>query len=546
MIEVIKKRTMTSKTFDLGGGKFETRVMSYPIHYKTEDGTWEEVNLDIKERKSWEFSHALTENVYRAYFQDLTSENKHLVGIEFVNEDGDELWLNYKLKGANPTEAEKGQETFVFKNCFEGVDVEYVANPDKLKENIILNGKTDIREFTYTLKMGGVSVEQEGEEIYIVEEKTGKTVWEIEKPYMVDAAGEISYGVRYETGHDGEFYVLKVLIEDEEFLENAEYPVYVDPTVSITGWYVWKNLSIAGTRYNAALGRMYVGPYDPGYSNYEEVFSLLTYPEIIRDIVKNEQVEVSKATLRIKVNRDGYGRVSDLGYDGITMEVYATVTEWDETVTYATRPQQDDYLIYSTPYRGTRYFGNPDVGESLAGKWIELDLTRPFKDRRTTGIAFRRNPVSPRHAYIDFQVPPDSPENSPVLTVQYVIKPALAFHDGKGEYYSDNAGNVFKYLDFGTLIAGQTSLPQRVYLRNLSPFEVENVSVRVDNSISPSGVQIQISKYNNPFVPEDYIVFDGVVLDPDEDVSFFVRIATEEGAVAGGNFPIMAKAVPRN
>lgn len=41
----------------------------------------------------------------------------------------------------------------------------------------------------------------------------------------------------------------------------------------------------------------------------------------------------------------------------------------------------------------------------------------------------------------------------------------LMFMDETGNYYSDTFGGILKYLDFDMLIAGQTSLDQKVVVK---------------------------------------------------------------------------------
>src|SRR5690606_13642203 len=51
----------------------------------------------------------------------------------------------------------------------------------------------------------------------------------------------------------------------------------------------------------------------------------------------------------------------------------------------------------------------------------------------------------------------------------------IMFSDESGVFYSDDMGNVLKYLDMGTLVAGQTSLETKIKLINSNPFSVSNV-----------------------------------------------------------------------
>lgn len=543
MKEIIEKRTPFSKVYNKGD-KIVKEIYSYPVHYRTGEGKYEEVDCTIREIKAWEFTNGNYANHYRSYFGDSTdSENTHLFGVE-IEGGGKSRWLNLKLKDANPRQTSVEDNRVLFKECFGGsVDVEYILLPEKVKENIVIHEDTGIRSFLFTIKSDGVILSVEDEKIYVKDSDTGETLWVLDKPFMEDAAGEVSYGVRYVVGYDGEFQTVLIEIEDESFMLSAQYPVAVDPVVELETeeWllqdtYVGLGGSLrTGDNYgNSNVLRLLYGPYTKSAA----LIQLKDEGEII---VTPSGYEVAKAIL--KLNQVSFTHAVSDRLNGLNFN-YITEPWNKNTVTGSNKPDLGDRFRGGFPM---------SPSSSTNGQWWDIDITSYFTYKKgrdiqdygifigtygvegNTGSAYTGIDVaSSRHANISIR---------PKLEITYIKKPTLGFHDGEMNYYSGSGGDIFKYLDFGTLFAGQTSLPQRVYLRNLSPFEVENVSVRVDNSISPSGVQIQISKYNNPFIPEEYLGFDGV-LSPDEDLVFYVRIATTEEAKVGWNFPIRAKAIP--
>lgn len=132
------------------------------------------------------------------------------------------------------------------------------------------------------------------------------------------------------------------------------------------------------------------------------------------------------------------------------------------------------------------------------------------------------------------------------ITVNYVaIDPnytGLMFMTADGSaYYSDNKGNVITLLDFGNVVAGQTTQPVAVQMRNTNPFSVNNVILTATNP-DPL-VQVQLSRSNNPFIPESPLVFPNT-LAPDQYDMFWVRLVTDKNAKNGGTFIINVKASP--
>lgn len=104
----------------------------------------------------------------------------------------------------------------------------------------------------------------------------------------------------------------------------------------------------------------------------------------------------------------------------------------------------------------------------------------------------------------------------------------LLFTDSSGGFYSDDLGNILKYDDFGTLIAGQASAVQQVFIKNLNNFAVKNVKVWVEN-VSSLDAQVVICDSNNPFVPLSNINYQNP-LNYGDQTSFYIQILTSKDA----------------
>ena len=119
----------------------------------------------------------------------------------------------------------------------------------------------------------------------------------------------------------------------------------------------------------------------------------------------------------------------------------------------------------------------------------------------------------------------------------------LLFSDATGDYYSTNIGEVLKYLDFGIIIAGQTTLKQEIILKNTYGYSVENVNIKVDKKVLPAGMKGQFGTSNTTFESLDELNFNEIMLDGDEK-TFYFRISTELGVtpVSNGKFGIIVTA----
>ncbi|WP_019422845.1 hypothetical protein [Paenibacillus sp. OSY-SE] len=119
----------------------------------------------------------------------------------------------------------------------------------------------------------------------------------------------------------------------------------------------------------------------------------------------------------------------------------------------------------------------------------------------------------------------------------------LMFMDKTGNYYSDTFGGILKYLDFGIIIAGQTTVDQKVIVKNQLGYEITNLTLEVVKDSLPQGVTIELSRSNKPFIAQDKLLF-SQIFQQDDTVEFYVRIATviEAEPTVNGQFEIRAKA----
>lgn len=117
----------------------------------------------------------------------------------------------------------------------------------------------------------------------------------------------------------------------------------------------------------------------------------------------------------------------------------------------------------------------------------------------------------------------------------------LMFMDTSEQYYSTSIGEILKYLDMGTLVAGQTSLDVKVKLTNTYPFDVKNIRLWSEHDIE--GLAVQFSKSTNPFIAENELFYDQQ-LNFDEIIEFSIRLVVDPSTQSGGNFDIRVSADP--
>lgn len=212
-----------------------------------------ETKFPISTERNFEFEYVQRNGNYTSYFNDVTDINNFtLVSYECKNSQGDIRWINGKVFDANPTENIISNNKIKYLNCFPNVDVEYIVENEQLKENIILKSQVDAPQFMFSLKLDeNVSMlPQPDGSIDFIDLVTLEKLWSMPAPFAIDAEGNRTNDVSYsqdEVFYNGIVYKsLSVTINDVNFLNNAVYPVTIDPTICSGAWGSYYEPSMGG------------------------------------------------------------------------------------------------------------------------------------------------------------------------------------------------------------------------------------------------------------------------------------------------------------
>ncbi|WP_151734150.1 RCC1 domain-containing protein [Paenibacillus tengchongensis] len=133
---------------------------------------------------------------------------------------------------------------------------------------------------------------------------------------------------------------------------------------------------------------------------------------------------------------------------------------------------------------------------------------------------------------------------STTMTFTGVLSGMLFCNAGE-TFYSDDFGAVLRYLDFGTIVAGQTTAAERVFVKNTLGYPVENIRIWVDQGeLDGVEARAEISKLDAPFQNSSQLDYLDR-LDHNDKISFYVRIAASRQAAWGGMFNVLVKADPK-
>lgn len=259
---ILEESDEASTTYDLGGGRKATIFYSYDVRYRDEQGNLVDIDPEftaISGKNSTEQGESLSDYQYenvsganKTYIPEELSESTPII-MEKENYSITMTPTGYlnsilakaKTKGKLKEDVVRTIDnknrnkkvTTVFGDEDSEAYVEYVSTNEGLKENIVLNEVPKKNEFTFKLKLKGLtySMNEGNGGITLCDETTGEAVAFIEPPFMNDATGEAYSEALYYTMErkgNSDNYTL-TLIVDEEYLNAAErvYPVTIDPAL---------------------------------------------------------------------------------------------------------------------------------------------------------------------------------------------------------------------------------------------------------------------------------------------------------------------------
>lgn len=278
--EIVSDRTTDSTTFLLSNGMKQTTYYSDNIYFENEKGQLSEydnefVKLDKSDKKQVtdsvevkgtekeKYSYVNKEGDSKQFLPSRLSEKTPIVmakencivsfsPADVEDEDSEENILSsetekVKLDSKSVTSVYDGsrEEKKVIAG-YEGenkaTELSYESLEHGLKETIILKNKpkSNVVSFNMTLQGCYAKVDETGGGITLYSEDDD-IVGGMEAPFMDDATeNNYSEEIHYELTEinekedDVRRYILKLVI-DEKYLENATYPVAIDPTVTWNG-----------------------------------------------------------------------------------------------------------------------------------------------------------------------------------------------------------------------------------------------------------------------------------------------------------------------
>lgn len=364
--EETDKRSKNVKHFKKSDGSFVAYVYPTAVHYK--DGNqWKDIdntlseqldedNNDVLENNSNDFKIKIAKNAKHKKLVSIKKGNYEItwnIGNSLNNKT--DKYLNNSNAIYNDTSSYQEQtltnneknkvltklnSTVNFTDVYPNVDLQYVVQPEKLKENIILKNRISDPEFTFNLNTKNLSIKilDDNSLSFYNEQDPSKEIFKIDAPYMKDANGEISKDIKIILSNTSNGY--KVSLQPSvEWLNNTDrvYPVIIDPTVktidltfavnvSQTGKGITPEFIKIGNDPTSGITRAYF--YPAGLDSLNE-----------KDIITSAYLDLSQQS-----------RTSTI----LNINAYKITSSWS-TIGWSTQPSVDTSRILDYEESGNRW-----------------------------------------------------------------------------------------------------------------------------------------------------------------------------------------------
>ena len=239
------RRDETTKHFIMSDGSRKAVKYSQPVHYR-ENGKWVDIDNTLEyDNKSDEYSNK--SNSFDVRFKEDFSDSDffsiekegYILSWEYSNNKLSKYFVDSEV--SEIAEPESKEEKFTHKhngnikyNNFENnCELEYIVTSTGVKENIILNKKTDKNEFSFNVTADGLMLVKNTNGSISANDENGEEIFYIPAPFMYDSKNAYSYDVSYNLKENNNGTYTITITADEEWLKDNEriYPVTIDPVI---------------------------------------------------------------------------------------------------------------------------------------------------------------------------------------------------------------------------------------------------------------------------------------------------------------------------
>jgi RHS repeat-associated protein len=229
--EVLGRRTATSRTWRTPDGRYATRIWTAPINYRDAHGKWRRIDDTLEPASKPGVAFTNARNAYRVAFPS----NLAASPIRVHTRAG---VVAFRLRGGQGRPTAAGAHAR-FANVLPGVDANYVAGSDQLKEMLVLHSAKAAASYVYSLHLSrGLRARPTRDGAIAIVDRRGRAHYAFRAPVAYDSAGaQIGTGrgisLRLVRSHGRLGMRLAV---DPTWLHaaNRRYPVTLDPGLNVS------------------------------------------------------------------------------------------------------------------------------------------------------------------------------------------------------------------------------------------------------------------------------------------------------------------------
>ncbi len=378
------RRDEYTKHFIMSDGSRRAVRYSQAVHYR-ENGKWTDIDNTLEydnkndeyTNKSNSFDVKFKENFSDDDFFSIENEG-YTLSWEYVDNGLNKYFVDGEVEEI--PEPQDNVEKFTRKhngniryNNFEkNCELEYVVTGNGVKENIILNKKTDKNEFSFNVTAEGLTLVKNTDGSISANSTEGEEIFYIPAPFMYDSKNIYSFDVSYTlTQKDSGAYTITVTADDEWLADSERvYPVTIDPVIQTN-------------RTKAAIETTFVSSGNPSknYNDMQDVYIGVESSDylVCRALFEFDLPELQKGDMVIGgylclVQHSSSFYTSTMPDQEI--DAHLVTGTWNaSTVTWNTKPSYDSIALdYSFLKNNVNEWKNFDITKAVKG-WYEGTYT---------------------------------------------------------------------------------------------------------------------------------------------------------------------------
>ena len=451
--EVTQQRTHNSKTFDLGRGAYQTVIYPETVHFKDAEGQWKEIDNRLEEARN-EQGEAILRNQSNVLTMEFARQTGKAPLVCVSNKKGQKIAWNIqnqnedvKAKPICENCCDTGDEDACradlshvetelhYKEILPNVNVICRMQGMMFKDDIVMENPQAQHRFVLEMDTPNVQLvkQEEGTIVAYAEGNPAEVAFVLPAAFMRDAEGNIGTVETDLVEENGKIQV--ALNCDEDFLQNAVYPVVVDPLIqteehssAMEDNFVTSSAPNTVQSYSQARLRICKN------TSYGECRSFLKFTDLPFFMPSNM---VTKAYLRMSL-------YTKQGTRAVPVYVKEVLEDWSsQTITWNNQPSlgEHDVDVAIIP-------ANAGVGSTFA--FDISNLVRKWYGGSNYGVAFERK-ITATPNTVEFGSS-DSVYHKPVIMINYVSFAGLQNHLAYDSFDCGRAGTGYVNLYNGDVV----------------------------------------------------------------------------------------------